>query len=182
MIISRILTGLAIASLFLLCYSAMARDVGKSTGFESIEILQQAMRKIQKSSKIPVAIPQKMPSYISEDSKLYVSNGTIKKDFYAISLDSEKDCAYSDCQLISFLSSEKEIKYDDAIKDNIVLNNGDHGFFYEPSCGANCTSGQISWKHNRFYYVIDSGLPLNDLLQIANSMIYGKPATAKPKR
>jgi hypothetical protein len=143
------------------------------------------MEKIQVKAAIPVAIPGKLPQYFDLNTKKMFSIITVHKDFYAVGITRRSDCDGSKgCEEITFIGSSSLTNIEEHKDEKpipVILGNGDKALYYDAICGASCTNSQLAWKHGSFYYVIDEAGEQETAVNLANSMIYGKPAS-KPKR
>jgi len=158
---------------FLLADLGLNSLIGKAK--EPAPVFRPALKQIQPQARVPILLPSKLPSPISErDIKL--AWGTVSDDGYFISLYYEEigtNASYA----AGFGGSISERYVLGG--GGIVLAGGRRGTFMPVSCGGSCAPANLWWEENGVTYQIQiklsSTLKVKDqqriLFQMANSVV-----------
>jgi hypothetical protein len=116
-------------------------------------IFRPALEQIQSQTRIPILLPSKLPSAISE-REIKVASGEVRKDGYFISLyfsEGGGDAAFA----AGFGGSTRIFGLQDLSNTRrVALSGGRTGMFRPVSCGGSCAPANLWWQQNGVMYQI----------------------------
>lgn len=141
-------------------------------------VFRPALEQIQSQTRIPILLPSRLPSSISErDIKL--ASGEVREDGYFISLYFSEDASNA-VYAAGFGGSTRIFGLQDLPNTRrVALSGGRTGMFRPVLCGGSCAPANLWWEQNGVMYQIQiklgSGSPEKGqekiLVETANSMV-----------
>jgi hypothetical protein len=141
-------------------------------------VFRPALEEIQSQTRIPILLPSKLPSGISE-SDIKLASGEVREDGYFISLyfsEAASDAVYA----AGFGGSTRIFGPQDLPNTRrVALSGGRTGMFRAVSCGGSCAPANLWWEQNGVMYQIQVKLRSDStetdqekiLIETANSTV-----------
>jgi hypothetical protein len=142
-----------VVSLVLLLFTDFGLNSVMGQAIGPAPVFRPALEQIQSKTRIPILLPSKLPSGISErDIKL--ASGEVREDGYFISLyfsEAASNAVYS----AGFGGSTRIFGPQDLPNTRrVALSGGRTGLFRAVSCGGSCAPANLWWEQNGVMYQI----------------------------
>jgi hypothetical protein len=148
----------------------------------SLEVFAPVLARVKATSRIPVLLPNELPSAIATAKHAVVDTAGV--DEYAITLYYE--LGTGDAGFAASFSAQGKPKFNPQEVTNVEpvnLAHDLHGFFRAVSCGGSCAPANLWWEENGVLYVIQLELSPdmsdrdqeNTIVAVVNSAIMGGP-------
>jgi len=174
----RIIRKAPVVAVVLLLFTHFRSDFAMGQAKGPAPVFRPALEQIQSQTRIPILLPSRLPSAISErDIKL--ASGEVREDGYFISLYFSEDASNA-VYAAGFGGSTRIFGLQDLPNTGrVALSGGRTGMFRPVSCGGSCAPANLWWEQNGVMYQIQitlgSGSPEKSqekiLVETANSMV-----------
>jgi hypothetical protein len=174
----RIIRRAPVVAIVLLLFTHFRSDFAMGQAKGPAPVFRPALEQIQSQTRIPILLPSRLPSAISErDIKL--ASGEVREDGYFISLYFSEDASNA-VYAAGFGGSTRIFGLQDLPNTrHVALSGGRTGMFRPVSCGGSCAPANLWWEQNGVMYQIQiklgSGSPEKGqekiLVDTANSMM-----------
>ena len=140
--------------------------------------------RLKRDTDVLIRLPQSLKAFQTlRQFQLHLSIEKADANSYKILIESVKDCDQANYCFLGAISGEimtEENKdfVEAIIKEGAVVNlaNDTKGYHFAGPCGASCVPDKVMWKQENIYYTVTAtGLSLNKMIKVANSMIGGSP-------